>query len=105
MKESMMDRFKRLLSQWTNMRVNRGIGISSDDSVVLKSLPSSKQEEDALSSVGIKYKIKNDIGRFEFIGLVRRKDGNVLYRLRHILSAETFDVTKSIFTLLFEKDT
>ena len=100
-----MDRFKRLLSQLTNIRVNRGFGVSSDDSVVLKNLPSSKQEEDALSSIGIKYKLKNEIGRFEFIGLVRRKDATVVYRLRHILTGETFDVTKSIFTLLFEKDT
>lgn len=100
-----LDWLKKFLSHFTDRKIRRHIGITTDDSLIMEQVPSQADEENVRASLfGVKYVLRKDVGKFEFIGTVRKKDGTSAQRLRHILTGDTFDVGMSTFKLLFEKE-
>ena len=96
-----VDTLKKALSKIVPWRINRGIGLSVDDNVVLKNMPSQEQIESHISD-SFRYNLRQGAGSFELVGIV--KNGKTSqYQLRHLMSGDTFNISKQLLELLFEK--
>ena len=94
------DKIKKALSKIVPWRINRGIGISVDDDMVIKTMPSQESIE-SRASTSYRYQLKEDVGSFELVGIV--KNGKTSqYQLRHLASGDTFNISKHVLELLFE---
>lgn len=97
------DTIKKLVSYVVPGRISKGYGISTDDQAVLPSMPSLDQLEEPHIKTGALYRVRTDIGRFEMVGFAGAGEG-IKFQLKHVLTGETFNVTKKMMGLLFERD-
>jgi hypothetical protein len=97
-----MYRLKRFLSEIYPNRINHGIGVTTDNSILLSEMPSQQQIEKASTKTNCIYDIQNDVGGFELIGFIK-KDKIVYYQLKHIKTGLLINVTKTILDALYIK--
>lgn len=98
-----VDMIKKLLSFVIPVKIHRGYGLSNDDAVLLNKAVTLDQLEEPLIKTGALYKLKPAVGRFEMVGF-SGGGKDVRYQLKHVLSGETFNVSKNMMQLLFQKD-
>ena len=96
--------FLQLISRFTDRKIPAGVGVTTDDTVVLSTPISQNQVEKAQRVGKMTYVLRSpsDVGGFEMIGFVKQ-DNATKYRLRHTLTDTTFDITKAHLELIFEK--
>jgi hypothetical protein len=91
------------MSRLLPIRIQRGYGFTTDNSAVLNKHLTVDQLEEPLIKAGALYRLRPDVGRFEMVGFTGGgKD--VKYQFKHILSGDTFNVSKKMMHLLFQKD-
>lgn len=96
--------FLQWISRFTDRKIPAGVGVTTDDSVVLSAPISQNQMEKAQRVGKMTYVLRSpsDVGGFELIGHIKHGE-TVRYRLYHTLTGTTFDVTKALLELIYEK--
>lgn len=97
------DTLKRWFSYVSPRPVSRGFGVSTDDSIILDHMPSQEEIEEPRIKSRALYRLRENFGRFELVGFVGAGIA-VKVQFRHVLTGETFNVSKKMADLLFEKD-
>lgn len=94
----------KFLSKFTKAKLPIGSGVSTDDSLFLSKPPSQEQIEMAQREGRAIYEYRNsdEVGRFELMDVVRKRDVP-MYRLKHTLTGEVLDLTKTAFELIFQR--
>lgn len=106
MKETIVNKLKRLFSRAVPMTIEKGVGVSSDPAVELPvgtdivKLEEAAQQESR--NYGRFYTLDKKIGLFELVGIVKSGEKS-LYRIRSIKTGDEFDLSIDILELLFEK--
>lgn len=100
----MITKLMEFVSGFSNRKFEVGTGVSTDDKLLLKAPPSQERIEMAQreSKVIYEFRDSNVAGRFELMDVIRKRD-IPMYRLKHTLSGEVLDLTKSAFELIFQK--
>jgi hypothetical protein len=99
----MKQRLLKFISRFTgSARIPAGTGVSCDDNVVLTNPVTKERVEAAGRQTKLAYKLRNpeEVGGFEVVGNTR-KGGLDMIRLRHTLTGTTFDVTRTLWDLIF----
>lgn len=93
--------FQKLYSHISNNPVQLGYGVSVDNDLTFpKEVIQNKLAE---SRNSVRYQLNDDLGQFEMIGLVHKKDSKEpVYKLRHILSGHNIQISQSLFKLFFK---
>jgi hypothetical protein len=99
---SIKNAIKRLYSYFTSKRVDKGIGVSFDDTLTFKDEDHEAIIEKGFSTTGALYRQKDVPGSFIIVNVIR-KDGVVLYQLKHRYSEETFNITRGMLDFFFMK--
>lgn len=97
-----LNTLKRWATKYLPLRINKGYGVSSDDNFAVSDLPQRLKKGEFPAKTTLTYAVKDDIGRFEFLGHVRNNQ-NSYYQVRSLKTGEVFNVSKRIFTLMFER--
>lgn len=98
------NRFKQWITRFIPIRLNAGYGISTDDQVSLKELPSQEQQDMALAQTKCLYTLNPNVGLFEMIGPVKKRNQDQpFYKFKHVATGQIFTVTKPMLNFLFEK--
>jgi hypothetical protein len=92
---------KKFLSQFTNKKIHKGYGVTTDSKVVLPKEITEQEAIRPLSPSSIKYKLNDELGMFELVGLVRNGTA-VSYRLRHVMTGDIIDIGNKVFKLFFK---
>lgn len=99
----MFQRALKFFSRFTGgVRIPAGTGVSCDDSIVLAHPVTQDRVENVQRSSKLVYTLRDtdEVGGFEVVGNTR-KNGLDMIRLRHVLTGTTFDVTRTLWDLIF----
>lgn len=99
---SLLNKAKQLLSLFTSRPIEKGIGLSFDDTITLPKGTSIEKLEGSTCHVGTFFQQKPVPGPFELVGFARSGESTV-YQLKHRYTGETFNVSRKILDFLFEK--
>lgn len=98
----MFDILKKAITSMIDIRIPKGHGISCDDGIVISKDQANKSME-PLSDYSCKYTLAENRGSFEIDGMIRLRNGENAYKVRHVATGTQIVATKDIFTLLFSK--
>lgn len=93
---------KKLLSYVSNKPIEKGLGVSFDDTVTLSKDSTLTVIEQNSATYGVFFRLRKVEGLFELVGPIRSGD-NCLYQIRHKYSGQTLNITKPMLDFLFEK--
>lgn len=99
----MFDVVKKAISFFTDRPIDRGIGVSTDSTIHFKKMPEVVIPNTSLSKYTVKYGLRDNLGQFELVDIIRRIDGTECFILRHMETNEKIRMSRNIFTLLFSR--
>lgn len=94
---------KRLLSYFTSKPIEKGIGVSCDDSFTLPRDIGFETIEGTTVHRGTFFVQKPVEGLFELVGFAKSGESS-LYQLKHRYSGATFNVTRQMLDFLFVRN-
>ena len=92
----------KIVSRFTKKPIDVGFTVSTDTDLTVPAALVTKGVDGTNTTLGRYFKLKEAFGPFEFVGFIKSGETN-LYQLRHCYTGETFNLTKTMFELLFEK--
>jgi hypothetical protein len=96
---------KKIISRLFGVRIEDGIGLSTDNTVKLKQIPRRVSIGDPIGRNSALYEPNTESGYFELIGHKRMKNDVSAVVLRNTKTGDTFSIPYSLFTILFKKKT
>jgi hypothetical protein len=101
----MMSAIKKFFSKFINKPINDGYGFTNDNNLKVKEIPQELVDGKPVYRNTALYEMNHEAGLFELVGFRRTDKGNSSVTLRCNKTADTFTISKNLFSLLFKKHT
>lgn len=102
---NIMSAIKKFFSNFTNKPIEDGYGFTNDVNLKVKEIPQELAEGKPVYRNTALYEINPEVGLFELVGFRRTEKDNSSVTLRCSKTADTFTISKNLFSLLFKKHT